>query len=98
MKFNPVYNIFLSDDFERYKSEYLKNKTISDKISRLKEYFPSFFKFRYVSNLIFKLNFNLKQDNKIRFTRRFFSGSGKGQSNAPLQGNFGHSENNRKHN
>ncbi len=59
LKHNPIYNIFLSDDFERYKSEYMKKSTIYDKISRLKEYFPHFFNFRYWNVFkFFKINLN----------------------------------------
>ncbi len=46
LRHNPIFNIFLSDDFERYKTEYSKKSTIYDKIYALKEYFPNFFNFR----------------------------------------------------
>lgn len=43
---NPIFMIFLSDDFERYKTEYNKKSTIIDKLYSLKQYFPNIFKFK----------------------------------------------------
>jgi hypothetical protein len=43
---NPIFLIFLSDDFERYKTDYNNKSTIYDKLNSFKKYFPNFFKKR----------------------------------------------------
>ena len=42
---NPIYLIFLSDDFERYKNENYQKTTIYDKLSYYKIYLPKFLGF-----------------------------------------------------
>lgn len=41
---NQIYLIFLSDDFERYKTEYNKKNTLYEKIYSMKTYIPNIFK------------------------------------------------------
>jgi hypothetical protein len=44
LSYNPVFKLFLTDEFERYKEEYNKHSKLIDRIKFIRKFLPDFLK------------------------------------------------------